>query len=492
MGEASIAPATPAATPARRVRRFVAGAWLDGDETFEVRSPVDGGLVATVARARPEDVDHAVESALSALPRTASAPAAQRARWCGDAAGAIAAHSDELALAVTREQGKALREARAEVAFAVEGLECFQREALAQAPESRVVNDPNKRVFVLRQPRGVWAVLTPWNFPVNIPIEYLGPAIATGSPVVWKPAPTTTAVAALLLEVLLDGGLPPELVNLVPSDGIELAQYLVQHPGVACVGLTGGPNAGRAIAQAAWDKHLLLELGGNGPTLVFADVDVEKAAGRIAAGAFFNAGQACSAAGRILVHRDVADALAEALVERAREWPLGDPTSEDVAMGPLHLDTVADNVRRHVADAVERGARVLVGGDVLADAPTRQYFRATVLDGVSTDALVNLEETFGPVAAIVRCDDDEQLLEQACSSRYGLAAAIYTESLSRAFTVSERLPSGTVVVNDTSNYWEHNLPFGGWAGTLSGRGRLGGRNVLDEFTQTKSVAFDLR
>ena len=478
--------------PLDRVKQFIAGSWTDAEDSFDVRSPIDDALVATVARADEKAVDCAVESAVTTMSRTASTPAAVRAQWCHGAARAIESRSEELALAICREEGKPLAEARLEVTFAIQGMECFQRETLNGSAETLVVNDPNKRVLVLRQPRAVWAVLTPWNFPVNIPIEYLGPAIATGSPVVWKPAPTTTAVAALLLEVLLEGGVPPELINLVHSDSIALAKYLVTHPGVGCVGLTGGPNAGRAVAQAAWDKHLLLELGGNGPTIVLADADIEKASAGIAVGAFFNAGQVCSAAGRVLVHRAIADELAAALTQRTREWPVGNPTEEGIAVGPLHLDSVATTVNRHVSDALDRGAKLLAGGTRVTGMPTSRYYLPTVLDEVSVDSLVNAEETFGPVAAIVRQTDDEELLETACRTQYGLACAIYTESVSRAFKLAERLPSGTVVVNDASSYWEHNLSFGGWAGTLSGRGRLGGRYVLNEFTQTKTVSFDVQ
>jgi acyl-CoA reductase-like NAD-dependent aldehyde dehydrogenase len=475
-----------------RVKQFISGSWVDAEDSFDVRSPIDDGLVATVARADKKDVDRAVESALVAVTRTPFAPAAVRAQWCQGAARAIESRSEELALAITREEGKPLVEARLEVAFAVQGMECFQREALKGSGETLVVNDPNKRVLVLHQARGVWAVLTPWNFPVNIPIEYLGPAIATGSPVVWKPAPTTTAVAALLLEILLEGGVPPELVSLVHSDDVALAQHLVTHPGIACVGLTGGPNAGRAVAQAAWDKHLLLELGGNGPAIVFSDADIEKASAGIAVASFFNAGQVCAAAGRVLAHSAIADDLAAAMSQRTKEWPVGNPTEEGIAMGPLHMDAILTTVNRHVRDAIDRGAKLINGGGIVKGMPTSRYYCPTVLDEVPVDSLVSAEETFGPVVAIVRQDDDDELLETACRTRYGLACSVFTESVSRAFKVAERMPSGTVVVNDASCYWEHNLSFGGWAGTLSGRGRLGGGYVFGEFTQSKTVSFDIR
>src|ERR1039458_5991964 len=268
-----------------RVKQFISGSWVDPEDSFDVRSPIDDGLVATVRRADKKDVDRAVESALVAVTRTPFAPAAVRAQWCQGAARAIESRSEELALAITREEGKPLVEARLEVAFAVQGMECFQREALKGSGETLVVNDPNKRVLVLHQARGVWAVLTPWNFPVNIPIEYLGPAIATGSPVVWKPAPTTTAVAALLLEILLEGGVPPELVSLVHSDDVALAQHLVTHPGV------GAAPSSRCVGSA-----YTVELPGQHSNRVPGSGDRDGLTSRVEAGGDHHSGS-CSAPG---------------------------------------------------------------------------------------------------------------------------------------------------------------------------------------------------
>jgi acyl-CoA reductase-like NAD-dependent aldehyde dehydrogenase len=353
------------------------------------------------------------------------------------------------------------------------------------------VEDPAKRVVVFRQPRGVWAVLTPWNFPFNIPIEYLGPAVATGSPVVWKPAPTCARIASRLVDLMLRAGLPPGLVNLVHAPDVAVAQHLVTHPGIDAVALTGGSATGDAVARVAWNKHLLLELGGNGPIVVLDDADLEQAAAAVHASAFTNAGQVCSAAGRVLVAEAVADELSESLAGTASGIVLGPPQGPNVTMGPVHTEAVAATMDRHVADAVAAGAVVRSGGSRAPGQATSLFYLPTVLDHVPASAAVAREETFGPIAPLVRADDD-LLLELANRSDHGLVSAVFTTSLDRAWRFAERLESGTVVVNDTSNYWELHLPFGGRAGKASGRGRLGGRQTVEEFTQLKTVAFHLR
>jgi acyl-CoA reductase-like NAD-dependent aldehyde dehydrogenase len=369
------------------------------------------------------------------------------------------------------------------------------RRATEPAPDldgySPPVEDPAKRVVVIRQPRGVWAVLTPWNFPFNIPIEYLGPAVATGSPVIWKPAPTCARIASRLVDVLHEAGVPAGLVNLVLTDDVAVAQGLVTHRGVDAVGLTGGTRTGEAVARAAWDKHLLLELGGNGPVIVLDDADMERASAAVASAAFTNAGQVCSAAGRVLVASTVADELADALTRFAGAIVLGAPDNHGVTMGPVHTEAVASTMDRHIADALDQGATVRAGGRRSAGHPTELYYEPTVLDDVPATAQVAIEETFGPIAPLIRWSSDEELLQAANASEHGLVAAVFTQSLRRAWQFAERLESGSVVVNDTSNYWELHLPFGGRAGRGSGRGRLGGWHTLEEFTEIKTISFDV-
>jgi acyl-CoA reductase-like NAD-dependent aldehyde dehydrogenase len=459
---------------------IVAGREQPTAEAYELRSPASGELLAHVQRAGPDIVDAAVASARETFAITRWAGLGERVGWCLRTAALIDEHAHTLAAELAEEQGKGARGFRL-AAEAARGLDGY----------SPPVEDAAKRVLVIRQPRGVWAVLTPWNFPFNIPIEYLGPALATGSPAIWKPAPTCARIAARLVSLLAEAGVPPGLVNLVLTDEVPVAQQLVTHRGVDAVGLTGGSRTGESVARAAWDKHLLLELGGNGPVIVLDDADLERTCAAVASSAFTNAGQVCSAAGRVLVAERAADRLAEGLTEAAGAIVLGPPAGDGVTMGPVHMEAVAATMDRHIADALERGATVRAGGGRAEGYPTPLYYEPTVLDAVPASAEVAAEETFGPIAPLIRLASDDELLEAANASEHGLVAAVFTQSLRRAWYFAERLETGSVVVNDTSNYWELNLPFGGRAGRASGRGRLGGRHTLEQFTELKTISFDL-
>lgn len=470
---------------------YVANEWRAGEETYPLNSPSTGEELARVSRARREDVDAAVRAARSAFDVTRWFPMAERAALCHRCAGLIEERAQSLALELSEEHGKPLAEAQSEVASGAKGFRLAAEEIKRLEGFSPQAEDPNKRVLVVRQTLGVWALLTPWNFPFNIPIEYLGPALATGSPFLWKPAPTTSRIAVRLTEIMIEAGAPDGLVHLILTDSIDTASYLVTHPGIDAIGLTGGSSTGASVAQAAWNKHLLLELGGNGPVIVLDDAPVEVALPAIAASAFTNAGQVCSAAGRLLVDAQVADEVASRVTKWAGGLVLGPSLQEGISLGPVHVETVARTMDRHVSDAVERGARVLFGGARAPGHGTNLFYQPTVLDDVSPDATVNREETFGPIAPIVRLGGDDAILEAANGGKHGLVAAVFTSSLKRAFRFAERLETGTVVVNDTSNFWELHLPFGGRVGRDSGRGRLGGRHTLEEFTQLKTISIDV-
>lgn len=470
---------------------IVDGHTEDGGDPFELRSPASGEVFARVHAGGHATVDAAVRAARETFATTRWAGLTERVGWCERVAVAIDERADALAAELAEEHGKPLHEAAGEVAAGARGFRLAAEGARGLDGYSPPVEDPAKRVVVIHQPRGVWAVLTPWNFPFNIPIEYLGPAVATGSPVIWKPAPTCARIASRLVDLLREAGVPQGLVSLVLTDDVAVAQRLVTHRGVDAVGLTGGTRTGEAVARAAWDKHLLLELGGNGPVIVLDDADMERASTAVASAAFTNAGQVCSAAGRVLVATPVADELAETLTRSAGAIVLGAPDHHGVTMGPVHTEAVAATMDRHIADALEKGATIRAGGRRSAGHPTELYYEPTVLDDVPATAQVASEETFGPIAPLVRSSSDDELLRVANASEHGLVAAVFTRSLRRAWHFAERLESGSVVVNDTSNYWELHLPFGGRAGRSSGRGRLGGRHTLIEFTEPKTISFDV-
>lgn len=474
---------------------YIDGRWVHSRQgaTFEGRSPSSGEVLATLAEGSREDAQDAIAAARRGWERLARLSTWDRARMCLRVADVLERRKDELALALSQEQGKPYHtEARAEVAATIEGWRNAADHVKWLETSVIPVEDPHKRVMTFRQARGVYAVITPWNFPLNIPTEYLAPGLAAGNAIVWVPAPTTSMVAVKLVECLEEAEIPAGAVNLVTGPGPVVGDEIVAHPGTDAVGFTGSSATGEQIARRAAGKPLLLELGGNGPTLILDDADLERAAEATAFGAFFNAGQVCSAAERILVHRRVADEMAERLVERARRIRLGDPLDPATEMGPLNNQPVAQKTDRHIADAVARGARIRAGGARAAGFATDLFYQPTVLAGIARESLINREETFGPVAPLAEFDSDEEALAWANDNTLGLVSAVFTRDLSRAFFFAERLRTGIVNVNDSTNYWELHIPFGGVAGKRSGIGRLGGRHTLMEMTDLRTICLDVR
>ena len=484
--------ATQSSDRIRRHQLLVGGRWESAASgaTAEVRSPATGEPVAEVAAADAADVDGTVRLAAVAFERHRWRTAFERATEMERVAAVIDRRAPEVAADLALEHGKPLAEAVGEVASAAAGFRLAAAEARRLTGETIPVEDPYKRVMTFRQPRGVCVAITPWNFPMNIPVEYVGPALASGNAVILKPAPSTAGIAAILAECIVEAGVPDGLFSLLTGPSVEMASALVQHPDVVIVGFTGSSVTGARIAQLAAGKEQVMELGGNGPVIVLDDADRDRAIAAIGSAAFFNAGQSCAAAERIMASETAHDWLVDGLVEYARTVRLGDPRDADTTMGPVNNEGVAAKMDAHIADARTRGAKVSFGGERRAGAPTPLYYEPTVLRRVPDGADVTREETFGPIAPVSAFRDDDELLRAANASNLGLSSAVFTSDLDRAFWFAERLQTGQVTVNDTSNYWELHLPFGGWAGKASGRGRVGGRHIFDAMTQIRSVAFD--
>ena len=478
----------------RRHQLLVGGRWSDAEdgETAIVMSPATGDPAAEVAAAGPGDVERTVELAHEAFERHRWRTPFERATELERVADVIERRRDELADDLVIEHGKPRAEAYGEVGSAASGFRLAAAEARRLTGETIPVEDPRKRVMTFRQPRGVVVAITPWNFPMNIPVEYVGPALASGNAVILKPAPTTAGIAALLAECIVEAGVPEGLFSLLTGPSVEMASALVQHERVVVVGFTGSSAVGAAIARLASGKELVMELGGNGPIVVLDDADPERAIAAIGAAAFFNAGQSCAAAERVIATERAHDWLVDGLVDYARGIRLGDPRDPASTMGPVNNEGVAAKMDDHVADARALGASVAFGGRRREDQPTSLYYEPTVLAHVPDGAAVTREETFGPIAPVSTYADDRALLAAANASTLGLSSAVFTSDLDRAFWFAERLQTGQVTVNDTSNYWELHLPFGGWAGKASGRGRVGGHHIFEAMTQIRSVAFDVR
>jgi succinate-semialdehyde dehydrogenase/glutarate-semialdehyde dehydrogenase len=454
-------------------------------------SPIDGGVIAPLAWSGREIVGEAIAAARRAQPAWGRASRWDRAAALRRIADSVEKHREALADLLTLEQGKPTAEADFEVGKAADGFNLAAD--LIKYLEGRTIpaEDGNKRVMTFHRPRGVYGVITPWNFPINIPVEYLAPGLAAGNAIVWSPAPTTALCGAALTRVMSEADIPPGLVNIVTGPGPEVGDEIVSNPGTDAVGFTGSAATGLRIMQRAAGKAQLMEMGGNGPVIVLADADLEKAAAATASGCFVNAGQVCSSSERILVHADVYDAFAELMRAAAAEIVVGDPRLASTTMGPLNNPAVAAKVEAHVNDAIDRGAVALCGGGKPPDALSDLYFEPTVLIGVTRDSIINMEETFGPVAPLIRVADEEEALAVTKDNRYGLVASLFTRNLDTAFRFSEEIPAGIVNVNDTSNYWELHIPFGGASGKDSGVGRVGGRYALEAMCDLRTITIRL-
>ena len=321
--------------------------------------------------------------------------------------------------------------------------------------------------------------------------ELIAPALAAGNTVVWTPATSTSVISVALMECLAEGDFPAGTVNLVTGPGAEVGDEVAGHPLVDGVGFVGSTETGASVARRAAGKHVMLELGGNGPMVVFADADIGRAVEGAIVGCYLCAGQSCTAGERILVEEPVRDEFVARLADAARALRLGDPFAPDTTLGPLNNEGVATKMDEHVADALKHGAKLVLGGERAEGFPTRLYYHATILDGVEPSMRVSQEETFGPIAPIIKFRDEKQALALANDSPYGLLGAVYTKDLSRALRFADGLETGWVNINESTNYWEAHLPFGGRAGKKSGIGRVGGRFALEQMTDLKTIVIEI-
>jgi len=471
---------------------YIGGGWRrGGGGAAAAVSPSSGETFASVAAGGPADVDDAVAAARAAWPAWAAASPFDRARCCEQVIAGIRERREELARALTEDQGKPLAaEAYDEVDelaeyFRMAGEDAKRREGGLPASTSA-----ERRILATRVPLGVIAVVSPWNWPYTMGAELFAPAMAAGNTVVWVPAPSTSACCAVLADVLAGAGLPAGVFNFVPGPGPVVGDALAGHPDVAGVGFVGSVETGGLVAARAAGKAQLLELGGNGPMVILADADLELAAGAALEAAYLCAGQSCTAGERFLVHAAVAGEFVERVVAATKaNIRLGDPFAPETTMGPLNNEATAAKFDRHIADALAGGARVCCGGRRAAGFPTALYAEPTVLDGVTPGMAIEREETFGPVVPVVEVASAAEALELTNASPYGLTAAVFTEDLERGLAFAERARAGWVNINASTNLWESHLPFGGRAGSVSGHGRVGGRYPMEAFTEPKVVVY---
>src|SRR5260221_2940915 len=469
---------------------FLDGAWTSSlsGETFTADSPATGEAIGEVPQGSRDDARLAIGAANRAADSWAGATAFERAGFLHRVADAVQQRPDRLTPTLTLDQGKPLGEASDEV----EELVQYWRNAAEDGKrlEGRLPNSitPGKRVLLVRRPRGVIGVITPWNWPYTMPAELIAPALASGNTVVWTPASTTAVAAIALAECVVEADLPPGVFNLVTGPRSVLVDQDPPKPGTHGVGFIGSTETGRKVAEAAAGKAAILELGGNGPIVVLDDADLDLAAEATGTACFLCAGQSCTAGERLLVHRDVREEFVAKLARIVTERVvLGDPFVDGTTVGPLNNAGVAEKMDEHVADALERGAQVVSGGARAGGYPTDLYWQATILDSVPPESLVAQEETFGPVAPVVAIDSLEQAIELTNASPYGLLSAIFTRDLAKGLRFADAVRTGWVNVNESSNYWETHLPFGGRSGSQSGIGRVGGTAPMESFTELQTV-----
>lgn len=476
-------------------RMYVDGGWTDSESgaVFDAVSPSTGAVIGRVPEGTRADAQRAIDAANRAWPAWAASSAFERAAAMERVAEAIRERRDDLAHTLSLDQGKPLR---AEAYDEVEELIAYFEMAAADGRRMEGVLPPSvdadKRVFLYRVPRGVVSIISPWNWPYTMPGEILAPAIAYGNTVVWVPAPTTSICAARLAECLEAAELPPGVVNLVTGPGPVVGDEIAANPGTQAVGFIGSIVTGHRVAERAAGKELLLEMGGNGPLVVLDDADIDAAVTATLAACFLNAGQSCTAGERILAHEAVKDDYLAALMAVIdKEIRLGDPFDDSTTLGPVNNEPTADKTERHVTEAAQRGAAVLVGGRRAPEHGSDLFYEATVLDGVTDDMEIAREETFGPVVPVSTIRSEEEAVALVNGSPYGLLSAVFTRDLRRGMRYAEAVRAGWVNVNEGTNYWESHLPFGGRAGSMSGVGRVGGRFSMERLTELKTVVVNL-
>jgi succinate-semialdehyde dehydrogenase/glutarate-semialdehyde dehydrogenase len=481
------------ATAVKTLQNFVAGDWVEatGDEAREIVSPVTGEKLADAPNASEEDVKRAAKAAREAQPKWAALSAWDRAKVCHSIADLIEERKEEFARELSLEQGKPYTaEAIPDIEETAENFRIAAEDVKRMETAVIPSQDVNKRILTFRKPNGVYAGITPWNFPTLIPVELIAPGIAAGNAIVMKPSEWTPIAMANFMQIMADAGLPDGVVNVVYGDG-KVGERLIQDENVDCVGFVGSHTTAEKIVRAAGLKRSLIEASGNGPVVVCADADLEAAAKGAVFGGFFCAGQVCCATERVLVDKRVHEDFLAAVVKEAEGWKLGDPFDDDTLVGPMNNEPTAQKMDAHIEDAVSKGAEVVLGGSRDDGRPTGLYSQPTVVDRVGIDTLINRDETFGPIVPLISVESDDEAIAVANDSHLGLQAAVYTSSLQRAFRYLDSLRVGNVVINDSTDYWEAHEPFGGAAGTRTGWGRIGGRYTMLDMTDLKTAVLDI-
>lgn len=460
----------------------------EGADVLPVHNPATGELIGHIPKLGYDATVAAIAAAEQAQPAWAALTAAERARILRRWHGLMLEHAEDLARLMTIEQGKPLAESRGEIGYAASFIEWFAEEGkridgeILQAPKA------GQQLLVTRQPIGVCAAITPWNFPAAMITRKAGPALAAGCTMVLKPAENTPYSAMALGVLALEAGIPAGVLQIITGDAPAIGKALTESPTVRKLSFTGSTQTGRLLMRQSSDtvKKLSLELGGNAPLIVFGDADIDRAVAGILASKFRNVGQTCVCANRIYIHDSIYDEVARRVADAVSQFKVGNGLDAGVTHGPMINAAAVEKVQRHIADALAQGATLLAGGQ--AHALGGNFFEPTVLANVTDSMLVCQEETFGPIAPLFRFTDEAEVVKRANATIYGLAAYIFTEDQRRTWRVSQALEYGMVGVN-TGLISNEVSPFGGIK--QSGLGREGSRHGMDDYLEMKYVCLQL-
>lgn len=470
---------------------FIDGKWISSQKTFEVHNPATGEVIAVVANLETSDAELAIASAEKALPAWRSKLPKERAQIMRKWFDLIIENTQDLAKLMTLEQGKPLAEAAGEVVYGASFVEWFAEEAKRVEGSILGTTWSDKRLMVLKQPIGVCVAITPWNFPIAMITRKIAPALAAGCTIVIKPAELTPLSALALAELGKRAGIPDGVINILTANedqSIAIGKTLCSSPTVRHLSFTGSTEVGRILmAQCAPSvKKLALELGGHAPFIVFEDADIDAAVSGAMASKFRNSGQTCVCANRFYVHKKVHDQFVEKFAKALSVIKVGNGMEPGITQGPLIETAALEKVKRHVADAISKGATLVTGGKQPVEG--KNYYEPTILANVNSQMLITYEETFGPVAPIIPFENDEEVIELANNSQFGLASYFYSRDIGRIWKVAEALEYGMVGVN-TGLISNEVAPFGGVK--QSGLGREGSVFGMDEYLEMKYVCVGL-
>ena len=466
---------------------LIDGQWIEGTSRFPVHDPATGALLAEVANLGPQDAQAAIAAANAAWPAWRSKTAKERSILLRKWYDLLMQHQDDLGTIMTAEQGKPLPEAKGEVAYGASFVEWFAEEAKRVNGETLPQFDNNRRLLVLKQPIGVCAAITPWNFPLAMITRKVAPALAAGCPVVIKPAELTPLTALAAAELAVRAGIPAGVLNILSADAansIAIGKVLCASDTVRHISFTGSTEVGRILmAQSAPTvKKMSLELGGNAPFIVFDDADIDSAVEGAFASKYRNAGQTCVCSNRFYVQEGVYDEFVAKFAAKVQTAKVGNGFEEGVNQGPLIEEAALEKVQRHVDDAVAKGGQVLTGGKRLQSLGSGQFYEPTVVANATPDMLCAREETFGPFAPVFKFKTEQEAIAAANNTEFGLASYFYSRDVGRIFRVSEALEYGMVGINVGILATEH-VPFGGVK--QSGLGREGSHHGMDDYVEIK-------